>query len=1675
MSEDKPNTSADTSEVTETAESTGLDDINDRELAAPDDRLEPDTTEAIDDGEDDQGRAVFVREARSLAESQPERAALMWAQASIDAPRSANARDVALTDLSAALKLAPMSRWLLPIARRELLRHRDYEGALEIGYREVELGGDNFGRASILREIAGVERHVNKDLEASLLQIEEAQKLRQGYPIALAFGADLLLEQGNHKGAAETLSSLSNAVSSASERALCLYAAGTLYETRLDDPRAAEEAYSRALASDADHVPALEALCGYYERHKEWPALCRTLERLAELVPDEAHKERCLIQAGAVHLEKTGNLNGAARDLAASTQVGSANPGALTRLAYVYEVNGRSRELVATLRELLALTLEGVRRAEILVRVGRVLNDQLHEVDGAISAYREALEARPGYLPAITSLTSLYRHQQDHDNLLEVLSTQVDGSLPESVRAVRSMERADLLVELGRHDEAIAAYRRALEIDPELRLARWGLRHLLERLERHRELCDELEAELTVSSDVKTRSHLLLKISTLQAGPLADLPRAIATLATRSTEDLSRSIPLELIELYVRAHRHAELVKLLLAQSRDTTDAAESRGWMLQAATILEYRLEEHGRALALYKSVLEREPRDKVAAAGIARIARRLELWSDLVSLHEHELVTDPDRPDAIMIQCEIGRIEHEHLNAPAAGIAAFERALRGPKAWAHSGQDAGRVATFSTPLPREATSLPALISLERLARQQQRWTELIGVLENYAHATEDKKSASDALCRAAEIADWQLDDLELGGRLYGEANGIDPDNGYARYAVVRIRERQDLWAPAAELIRGLIAAAEHPHERCRLQLRLARVMEYRLGQPPDLELYEAAASPGFGDRLRAELVRVRRMLGSADLDTAVASLGERTTDPKLAAAHFLESAEMAQLGAVGSGVETAQRAHDADPDDVAVIGYLERSLWDDAQWSRLGELREKAAQLDMDPTVRTLGLVGAVSAYMEAKRYGDASRAAQECLNFDAYCVPALQALESLASMKEDWREVAALCDRLASACHDPQNRRTFSLRAADLWADRVGESARALSSLAITLNDNPDEEGPFRMAEDLYRQREEHSDLSWLYARRLKVCEDPGRKAELHRRHAALLRDDLHDLPRATAELREVLDLDGDDLDALREVADLLVLQRRWSDAAAALSEVIKVAGDADVRHQARMQQAELFLDRLHEPDRAAHGLDEAAKERPTDTQAAKLRIRLARSIGDWEQARAHLDRLVKETDNVPDRTWALLQLADVARRGLWNEALATKCEADALASACDDSAALELLFNDFRDRNALDKLVSTGEEAANKVGRERGVELRRTLAQILISHLGQPGRARTMVELLLDGGHDDATTRTLYGQALAGEGHGQEAATQFRAALISAPSKIEAYRGLESVQKALGKVHSAAAISSIIDRIDPANSEGVPQLALIKASRVPPGHLDMDSLPLHEALRPLQTLLESVSDYLGEVFPHPTAGAELPYDHPVVEACNQLSRLMGLGTVEVYVGGAKGATARIGHPIAVILSQRLSQDTRTDTFRYWVGSALARAAGAGALVERLSNRELSNLVEALYAGWTVSDPDVKALRAHLGKAIPRNVRKDLKLIPQPTPTDEHWEAYRLGEEQRSQQAGLLLSRNPGQVLADLAEDEGAKLAEALSLPRLSHLLRFATSDVYADLTRRLWSEH
>lgn len=462
---------------------------------------------------------------------------------------------------------------------------------------------------------------------------------------ALRLEADVRGAAGDEEGRATALEAVGKAEVDDEDAAAAFLEAARARLGR--DDTAALAAAVRADELRPGDVATLTVLVDAAWRTRAWEVLGRALPKLVDDAPAKDVPE--LARRLGLTCERVGDFHGAenAYRRVTSSPEAAGDPLATSwkRLAELAERVGDYAGASTALREAAADARTGsssVARAELLHRAAELKWKYLSDLAGARELSEAALREAPDYLPALDALETLASEAGDLEAVAAVLGRKIRATsrFPERQK-VLLVRLAELQAgALGRPDVAREGYRRALELDPELRPA---LRYLAPDAKRRGELDDaaQLYARLArrgqanapggavPEGEREERSHALAALASIehQRGHLAE---ATALLEEATTLELTPGPARGLLErLYEEGGRYGDLAASLRALAHATSDPQTRLGLEARRVRILADHIDRRA-AIEAALGLVARAPADAALTVLALETATTLEVPSE-------------------------------------------------------------------------------------------------------------------------------------------------------------------------------------------------------------------------------------------------------------------------------------------------------------------------------------------------------------------------------------------------------------------------------------------------------------------------------------------------------------------------------------------------------------------------------------------------------------------------------------------------------------------------------------------------------------------------------------------------------------------------------------------------------------------------------------------------------------------------------------------------------------------------------------------------------------------------------------------------------------------------------------------------------------------------------------
>ena len=1000
----------------------------------------------------------------------------------------------------------------------------------------------------------------------------------------------------------------------------------TLYETRAqaieDDPKAAELFYlaaelridqlgdgegaevdlANAVDRDPSHIRAAARLKDIYREQGRTADYMTMLEMEAAAVArtrDPARIAELQSEMGQLFVNHFSKLERNVRNAQRPAKLTQDDVKSIESARKIYRALGDYRAVVRLYELELEGTTEAKRRADLLLGLGRVLAEKLEELDAAAQRLGEVIRLRPRDEKALELLAAIYAN-----------ANWIGADGLERAAAIY-FQIARRRQEAGDADNAVAALRRALQAVP----GHPESSELLERVyydgRRYQDLDRYYRERISAATSEPERIDFLYKRAQLAEGEMDDSAEAqrvygeIAALEPPSGPAAAR-----LVELFLASHDYAKLAELRERQLGAIEEPAERVRIMSELATHYRDRLGDRDQSAVYLHAILQIDPENQSALAAYADHFRDKGDWGALADLLEFSF--ERARAHGGAVEEQVRRLE-EIAVVSEKNLGDAERALH---AWR-------RVEELSPGYAR------AREAQRRLLLKAKSWDRMAALLEREATLQEDPAQRAETLRRVAQIQREKLGNAGKAVEIYRSILRAEPHDAVALRALVEIFEREGDFAGLAKVLREQIDLTTAKQERVSLLRRLVVIYDERLSNLPEAtwaasEILQTV--PGDRDtlaRLEAILERsgdARHLVHVLEQHTKYAANPDEKIQLVRRIAELLQN-KLADLAGAATRWEEIARI---DPDDAKALESLM------AIYTTLGQHADLARVLDMqvdravaDPTEQAAYL-RRLAALAEGPL--NDIRRAQRCWENICEVLPtdteALDALSRIYGGEGDWATLVRILERQVPLARDPARAVELALLRAQIFDERLRnpeEAAHALEQLIAELN--PRSWEAHERLRALYEKAQSWARVVKVAERQLFLIEDPAQRTPRALELGMLWRDRLRDGKKAIAAFERVLEIDPDNLEALRALAPLYQATQNFERLILTQEKLLDQTEDPVVRRPLILEIARLAEDELAEPRLAFEWYKRAYNENP-DAESLQLVDRVAERHGLFE---------------------------------------------------------------------------------------------------------------------------------------------------------------------------------------------------------------------------------------------------------------------------------------------------------------------------------------------------------------------------------------------------------------------------------------------------------------------
>jgi len=1029
------------------------------------------------------------------------------------------------------------------------------------------------------------------------------------------------------------------------------------------------EKYQAILESDPTDTQAFVNLCNIAEKEQDFEYLAELLLYRSQVTKDESEIADLCYRAGETYLDRLGDVTRGVESLLRGFDNDPTHAGIGDRLDAIYrEAEDWDASLQIVESRIAAITESDVRGTKVVIRsdlhqqAGEILQHAMGDTETALGHYRKAIELDKTNLMAIYGAREIYYAAGKFKNAAKLCELEARVEKDADRRIALYRELAHILVEnLADPDQAVVALKRALKLNQEDGEVKLDLARTI--------AATKLDEENR--KDHRWAADYLLKVAKT-AAPGEGLP--LARLALMALPDNDKAI--EFIEAKAREEGALEELVDAYQQVIDKLDSLEAKAPMIRRLVkvyVEELGVPEEGLAWMTRLEPLGREEDAKYMerlSKGVS--VRASQMPPPAAAPSQPELATPFDQPDEGAFAAMVARSgEDEEDEAPAFGETPFADEEPEPA-----------VSAVAPPSAAAAPAMPPSAPPDGMSEEQ----------------------FADQLLKDAERARRAGDDATAEERMIQVLEYIPHEQKATTYLERRFRARGD-WASLRDL---LLRSAGSPHLPAAVQtVRLREAARLSEEQLADIDgAIQAWRTIQENDpKVRDAADALKRLLADSErweeLIEVVSQEAETTKSRAKRIEAYRRLAEIYRIR-MNDGAAAAvayKNVLDLSPDDEEAIEALDELYLREQQYEELVPLLGKRAEMSRDrEQKRGFLLRAAITLRERLDRPEDAYVQAQEILNFSPGDQEVLELMESIDEEAEQWNRLVEVLSMRARATEDAEEKAGYLRKRALTAAHRMANLKAAIKAWHEVLQVLPGDLEALDTLAEIHEERGSWDELVEILRQRAETIEEPTDRAEVHRRIAHVLEDELDRADEAMESWRMVLEVSGEDVESLGALSRYYERIEDWSEFVEVLSRQAPLAEDYTERADIMYRRSSILAEQLGERDQAIAGFRQVLAE--VDPAHIPSLIALRDALvedGNYQEAIEFLEQQIAHTAEREELKELLRTLGDWSRAQVEDLERAMDAYEKAVQIDPTDDDLLDLLDEVYTGLGEWDKLL------------------------------------------------------------------------------------------------------------------------------------------------------------------------------------------------------------------------------------------------------------------------------------------------------------------------------------------------------------------------------------------
>jgi len=1003
---------------------------------------------------------------------------------------------------------------------------------------------------------------------------------------------------------------------------------GGALEVQLPDSEDDLEGWLGVIGAQPDNDRALEVLGkleARYRSEKEWEPLLLLLVGRAEVEVDATARARMLREASRVFEGEMEDPGSAFATLREAFREDHGNLEVRKDLERLAKATGLWNDLLQEYNTLVQTLQDPKLSCDWLVRMGRIYAHELAYDDYAVTTFQQALAVDGARIDALGELAEVLDRKGEHKERAKILTRLADRE-EDRVRKVEALrDLAQLyLRELGDHEQAMGAYRKVLDLDPDNTQALAALRGLYRGQEMWDELVALLESrvELTeVAEDLAGFRHGLAEVYEEGLGRKEKAIEQYQLLLEANPNDDKALRGLErLYDATGQGDKYLEILDKRIASASDDDKVDLCRRMAAQWG-------EQEGgqaRAAEYLEMLLGVRPADAEALKGLVKMYWAIPDHEKLADAYQRSIEAARRGDEKSGLLAGLGMVYEEHLGDLESAEKTFGRLLEvAPK------------------------NKIGLASLARIHEKREAWDKAVEVLHRLVPVEESVNAQADLFARIGKIQHEKMGKVDEAETNLVKARELRDDHVDAMVQLASLyRDRKD-FGKAARMLRE--AARAMPNELEKVQrlfqsavtylddiedeARAVEVFEELLAMDPEHVASGKRLAPIYerrGEREKAE--SLLEMLVRKDDGKDRAGLIELNTRLGLVAK---ENGHEDRASAAFRG------AYDLDPTNQMSLQHLAEMLYQKGERAESAKLFQallvhRRDSMTPEETVHVFHRLGEIK-----QSQGENNKALNMLEKALALAPSHREVLTRAAELYQEKKDLEAVlrCKKaLLEGCEDTEEKGDLAEEVGDLLHQQLGRDDEAVAFYKQVAEGTPSHRRVLNKIMEIYIEGRRWEDAISAMGKIEDHETEPLHRSRLHYTAGVIFRDELNRPEDAAHHFDQALMKDPTFRKAFDATKKLYTQQKNWAALANAYEVMLErlPAETPAHEHGALWQElAVLYRDKLGDHKHAILAFEKASKLEPGDGQrkADLARLYMASGPDAYDKAVASYQDLLR----------------------------------------------------------------------------------------------------------------------------------------------------------------------------------------------------------------------------------------------------------------------------------------------------------------------------------------------------------------------------------------------------------------------------------------------------------